>query len=59
MSPHQRDISQNLKKNLEANGELATQIRPAHRFYKAEAYHQHYFDKQGSLTHCHQRVRRF
>lgn len=59
MSAEQRDVSKRLKKQLEAMGEVVTQIRPAHLFYKAEDYHQHYFDNQGSLTHCHKRVQRF
>jgi peptide-methionine (S)-S-oxide reductase len=52
----QKEEAEIIKNELNASGKLsrpiATQIVPASQFYKAEEYHQKYFQKQGG-GHCH------
>ncbi len=49
--------AQAAKQRLQASGkyenEIVTEILPAPDFYLAEAYHQHYFEKQGGGGACH------
>ncbi len=52
----QRDIAiaskTHLEKSGEYNGEIVTQILPAGVFYRAEEYHQQYFEKMGTDGGC-------
>ena len=51
----QARIAQEVKQQVEASGKwkapIVTQIEPAPTFWKAEDYHQRYFEKHGG--HCH------
>jgi peptide-methionine (S)-S-oxide reductase len=42
----------NLEKSRGYNGKIVTQILPAGAFYRAEEYHQQYFDKMGTDGGC-------
>ena len=53
--PEQQRIAQEVKARVDASGKwkkpVVTQIEPAPAFWKAEDYHQRYFEKHGG--HCH------
>ena len=56
----QRKSAEKLVRELEARGyKVATQIEPAGEFWKAEGYHQDYYDHKGSTPYCHAKVSRF
>jgi methionine-S-sulfoxide reductase len=56
----ERKTIEKLIKILEDKGlKIATKIRDAAPFYKAEAYHQDYYERKGSTPYCHRRVKRF
>jgi peptide methionine sulfoxide reductase msrA/msrB len=60
LSEAQRRIAEKLVVQLKAKGiNAATQIIPASTFYRAEEYHQEYYDKTGKTPYCHVRVKRF
>jgi peptide methionine sulfoxide reductase msrA/msrB len=56
----QKQIAEKLLVILRANGcNVVTALEPAGRFWNAEACHQDYYRRRGSLPYCHRRVRRF
>lgn len=56
----QRVITQKLVAQLKKNGyDVVTEVRPASTFWKAEKYHQDYYDHKGTLPYCHGYVKRF
>lgn len=59
-TPQQKEIAENLIKTLKGKGyDVVTKVTPASTFWKAETYHQDYYDKKGSQPYCHSRVKRF
>ena len=56
----QKAITEKLIKLLKANGlRVVTEVLPAKTFWKAEDYHQDYYNKKGSTPYCHGYVKRF
>lgn len=59
-NPQERSIVERLIEILEKNGlKIATSIRQVAPFYKAEGYHQDYYERKGTKPYCHRRVKRF
>lgn len=57
---NQKAVAEKLIKILEDKGlDIATQLKPARHFWKAEDYHQEYYKKNGGTPYCHRRVKRF
>lgn len=56
-SPDQEKAAEALKRKLNDSGKfkhpIVTEIAPAKEFYKAEDYHQQYFEKRGMKPQCH------
>ncbi len=56
----QQIIAEDLVQILTKSGlKVVTEIVPAGTFYKAEEYHQNYYDKSGKTPYCHARVQLF
>jgi len=59
-SVEQKEITEKLISVLENKGyKVATLVKPARTFWKAEGYHQDYYVKKGGTPYCHMRVDRF
>jgi len=56
-APEEKQIAEESKKELEASGKLknpvVTEIVSASKFWRAEDYHQKYFEKNGGAATCH------
>ena len=60
VSPGQRAVAERLLDTLRAKGySVVTRLTPASVFYPAEAYHQDYYERKGTLPYCHKYTRRF
>jgi peptide methionine sulfoxide reductase msrA/msrB len=56
----QRLITEKLIAQLKNSGyHVVTEVKPASTFWKAEGYHQDYYDHKGTLPYCHGYVKRF
>jgi peptide methionine sulfoxide reductase msrA/msrB len=56
----QRTVTEKLIAQLKKNGyNVVTEVKPASVFWKAEAYHQDYYEHKGTLPYCHGYVKRF
>jgi peptide methionine sulfoxide reductase msrA/msrB len=56
----QKFIAEKLIGILKDKGyDVKTKVTPASTFWPAEAYHQDYYEKQGTEPYCHVRVKRF
>lgn len=59
-SVEQKQIAEELVSFLELKGfKVVTRINPATTFWKAEGYHQDYYNRNGGTPYCHSRVNRF
>jgi len=60
LSSRQKEIAKKLIDQLKEKGyEITTQLTPASHFWKAEDYHQDYYERKGTLPSCHRYVKRF
>ncbi len=51
----QKQISERIIKDLELMGySVATKVTKASKYWKAENYHQNYYDNKGGKPYCHQ-----
>lgn len=58
--PSQRVIAEELITQLKSKGyKVATHITPATEFFKAETYHQDYYNGKGTQPYCHAYTKRF
>jgi len=56
----QKEISEKLINILKERGyKVVTEVKPASAFYKAENYHQDYYDHRSSTPYCHGYTKRF
>ncbi len=56
----QKQTAEHLIDLLKAKGyDVATQVVPAGKFWKAEEYHQQYYAKENGTPYCHRYVKRF
>ncbi len=51
---YQKNIAEKLMDILRRKGyDVRTDLTPVEQFWQAEEYHQHYYEKKGSLPYCH------
>ena len=56
----QKEITEKLIEILKEKGyRIVTEVKPATTFYKAEDYHQDYYEHKGSTPYCHGYTQRF
>ena len=56
----QRAVAEAVIADLRSRGYVVnTALRPVHRFWRAEEYPQHYYDKTGGEPYCHIRTKKF
>ncbi len=59
-TPEQQKIAERLIAQLKVKGyDVVTAVTPATTFWKAEEYHQDYYDRKGTLPYCHKYTKRF
>lgn len=60
LSDTQKQIAEKLIQALKANKyQVVTAVSKAGAFWKAEEYHQNYYENKGSQPYCHKRTKRF
>ncbi len=60
LNDNQKESAFKVIEMLKNNGyEVVTEVLSATKFYPAEAYHQDYYERKGTLPYCHVRTRRF
>ena len=56
----QKQVAEKLIRQLKEKGfNIVTEVRKASAFWKAEDYHQEYYEHKGTLPYCHGYVKRF
>ena len=60
LNDEQKEITEKLIGILKSKGyKVVTEVKPASTFYKAENYHQDYYENKGSTPYCHGYTKRF
>lgn len=57
---YQKNITEKLINELKSKGfRVVTEVKPAEKFWKAEDYHQEYYEHKGTTPYCHGYIKRF